>query len=124
MHSKNGILSTSLDDSHPVLTANTSSDTPGLSFLGSINFAPALKASISFFRMAVPLASVSYSTGLSAVVDSVKGISKQRCKSNSFDLVAFGNFKGSIGNYSRNLLNPLMKSLRHGCLDEIPAAYQ
>ena len=120
MHSKDGILTTTLDDSHPVLSANSSSDSPGINFMGSIDFSPTIVASFSFFKRSVPIASVSYNTGFSAVVDSFTRLSKTRC--NSFDLVAFGKIKGSIGNYTKSLLNPLIKSLKHGCLDEMLTA--
>lgn len=124
MKSQDGIYSTFLDESQAVLFANSSSDTPGVTFTGSINFAPSIIASISLFRMMVPLAAVSYSTGLSSAINSFTGISKNHCRLNSFNLVAFGNFMGSIGTHSKNLINPLIKTLKQGCIDEIPSSSQ
>lgn len=114
LHSQNGISSTILDNSQPKLTADSSSDTTGITFIGSIDFIPCITASVSFFKMQVPIASISFRTGLTATVNTLTGDSKAVCR--LFNLAAVGNFKGSIGNHSRNLLNPLSKILKHGCI--------
>ena len=120
MHSENGISNTTMDMQEPMFSANSTSNFNGVSFIGSINFSPSITASISFFRMAIPLAAISYNTGFSAVVDNLSGKLYNQCKSNSFNLTAFGNFKGSIGNFSRNMLRPITKKLKSGCINPIP----